>query len=147
MVLAGSETTPPASDPSPERKMTLVVLGDSLAAGYGIEQSQAFPALLQEKIDAAKLNYSVVNAGLSGDTSAGGLRRMDWILRRPVDVLFLELGGNDGLRGIAPGRRGRRTPPRASLSRACKCRRILASGIKRSSRQSSRSWRKRTKRF
>lgn len=85
-----------------EAKPRILVLGDSLAAGYGVDQKEAFPALLQEKVEAAGLDYTVVNAGLSGDTSAGGLRRIDWILRRPVDVLFLELGGNDGLRGLPP---------------------------------------------
>ena len=79
---------------------TIVVLGDSLAAGYGLDLSEAFPALLQKKVDEAGLKFSVVNAGLSGDTSAGGLRRIDWLLKRRVDVLVLELGGNDGLRGI-----------------------------------------------
>jgi len=81
---------------------TVVVLGDSLAAGYGVEPAEAYPALLQEKINAAGLNYMVVNAGVSGDTSADGLNRIDWLLRRPMDVLILELGGNDGLRGIPP---------------------------------------------
>jgi acyl-CoA thioesterase-1 len=81
---------------------TIVVLGDSIAAGYGLDPSEAFPAVLQEKIDAAGWPWKVVNAGLSGDTSAGGLRRVDWILKQRVDVLVLELGGNDGLRGIAP---------------------------------------------
>jgi acyl-CoA thioesterase-1 len=71
-----------------------------LAAGLGVEQEQAFPALLQKKIDAVGWNFSVVNAGVSGDTSAGGLARIDWLLRRKVSVLILELGGNDGLRGI-----------------------------------------------
>jgi acyl-CoA thioesterase I len=82
-----------------ERK-TVVVLGDSLAAGYGLDSSEAFPARLQKLIDEAKLNFSVVNAGVSGDTTAGGLRRIDWLLKRKMDVLVLELGGNDGLRGI-----------------------------------------------
>ncbi len=80
----------------------MLVLGDSLAAGFGVEPQAAFPALLQAKIDAAGLGFSIVNAGVSGDTSAGGLRRINWLLRRPVDVLLLELGGNDGLRGIQP---------------------------------------------
>jgi len=84
-------------------RQTIVVLGDSLAAGYGLDLSEAFPALLQKKADAAGLKFSVVNAGVSGDTSAGGLRRIDWILKRRVDVLVLELGGNDGLRGIPVG--------------------------------------------
>jgi acyl-CoA thioesterase-1 len=84
---------------APERKV-VVVLGDSLAAGLGVEPGQAFPALLQKKIDAAGWNYTVVNAGVSGDTSADGLARIDWLLKRKMDVLILELGGNDGLRGI-----------------------------------------------
>jgi len=91
---------PPA--PSGDRR-TIVVLGDSLAAGYGLDPSEAFPAVLQKKVDDARLSFTVVNAGISGDTSAGGLRRIDWLLKRPVDVLVLELGGNDGLRGIPVG--------------------------------------------
>lgn len=79
---------------------TILILGDSLAAGFGLDLSEAFPALLQKKIDDAGLKFSVVNAGISGDTSAGGLRRIEWLLKRRVDVLVLELGGNDGLRGI-----------------------------------------------
>lgn len=82
-----------------DSKMVLF-LGDSLAAGYGLQASQAFPALIQQKIDGLDWNFKVINAGLSGDTSAGGLRRIDWLLRGRVDVLVLELGGNDGLRGI-----------------------------------------------
>jgi len=81
-------------------QQTVVILGDSLAAGYGLDPSEAYPALLQKKVDEAGLKFSVVNAGVSGDTSAGGLRRIDWLLKRSVDVLVLELGGNDGLRGI-----------------------------------------------
>jgi acyl-CoA thioesterase-1 len=82
-----------------ERK-TLLILGDSLSAGYGIDPEQAYPALLQKKVNAAGLNYKVVNAGVSGNTSADGLQRVDWLLKRKIDVLFLELGGNDGLRGL-----------------------------------------------
>ncbi len=78
----------------------VLFLGDSLAAGYGLQGSQAFPALIQQKIDAQGWSFKVINAGLSGDTSAGGLRRIDWLLRGQVDVLVLELGANDGLRGI-----------------------------------------------
>jgi acyl-CoA thioesterase-1 len=78
----------------------IVVLGDSIAAGYGIDPDEAYPALLQKKIEDAKLPFTVVNAGLSGDTTAGGLRRIGWILKQPIDVLLIELGGNDGLRGI-----------------------------------------------
>jgi acyl-CoA thioesterase-1 len=80
----------------------ILVLGDSLAAGLGVDPDEAYPALLQKKADAAGLNFTVINGGESGDTSAGGLRRINWYLRRKLDVLILELGGNDGLRGIAP---------------------------------------------
>lgn len=80
----------------------VLILGDSLADGSGVNRSQAFPSLLQEKIDSAKLPFKIINAGVSGDTSAGGLRRIDWLLRRKTDVLLLELGGNDGLRGMSP---------------------------------------------
>lgn len=81
---------------------TVLIFGDSLTAGYGLDDptTQAYPALLQEKVDAAGLPFRVINAGLSGETSAGGLRRIDWVMRQPVDVFVLELGGNDGLRGL-----------------------------------------------
>lgn len=80
----------------------VLFLGDSITAGYGLETSQAFPALIQDKIDAKGWPVRVINAGQSGDTSAGGLNRIDWLLRNPVDILVLELGGNDGLRGLSP---------------------------------------------
>ena len=96
-----SEVTDTKSVPSATRTKTVVVLGDSLAAGYGLDRTEAFPALLQRKINDAGLKFQVVNAGVSGDTSAGGLRRLDWLLKRPVDVLVIELGGNDGLRGLS----------------------------------------------
>jgi acyl-CoA thioesterase I len=83
---------------------TIVFFGDSLTAGYGLADptSEAFPALIQDKIQAAGLNWRVVNAGLSGETTAGGLRRVDWVLRQPVDIFVLALGANDGLRGVSP---------------------------------------------
>ncbi len=81
---------------------TVVFLGDSLAAGLGVDREEAFPALIQEKLAKARLPYQVLNAGSSGDTSAGGLRRLSWILKRRPDIFVLELGGNDGLRGMAP---------------------------------------------
>jgi acyl-CoA thioesterase-1 len=80
----------------------VIILGDSITAGHGLSPADAYPAVLQEKIDAAHLNYQVVNAGVSGDTSAGGLRRVDWALSAGAKVLVIALGGNDGLRGIAP---------------------------------------------
>ncbi len=81
---------------------TVLFYGDSLSAGYGLEDPAglSFPGLIQAKITEAGLPYRVVNAGLSGETTAGGLRRIDWILRQPIDVFVLELGGNDGLRGL-----------------------------------------------
>jgi acyl-CoA thioesterase-1 len=86
--------------PAPVVEKTLVVLGDSLSAGFGVDPAEAWPARIQEKIRAARLPWKLVNAGVSGDTSAGGLRRLDWILRRPLEALLIELGGNDGLRGL-----------------------------------------------
>jgi acyl-CoA thioesterase I len=79
---------------------TVLFLGDSITAGLGIEPSQAFPNLIQKKIDAQGWNFKVINGGQSGDTSAGGLGRIDWLLKNRVDVLVLELGANDGLRGL-----------------------------------------------
>ena len=80
---------------------TVVIFGDSLTAGYGLDPAQAYPALIQAKLRAASLDYEVVNAGISGDTTSGGLARVDWSLRRPIDVFVLALGGNDGLRGVS----------------------------------------------
>ncbi|MEZ4292417.1 MAG: arylesterase [Myxococcota bacterium] len=82
-----------------DTRPVVLFLGTSLTAGYGLPESEAFPARIQARIDAAGLDYRVVNAGVSGDTSAGGLRRLDWLLRLPVAVLVLELGANDMLRG------------------------------------------------
>jgi acyl-CoA thioesterase-1 len=82
-----------------ETKIVLC-LGDSLTAGYGLDASQAYPALLQRRINAQAWNFEVINAGVSGDTTAGGLRRLEWVLKRRVDVLILALGANDGLRGL-----------------------------------------------
>jgi acyl-CoA thioesterase-1 len=84
----------------PATRPRIVALGDSLTAGLGLEQEQAYPALLQRRLDRAGLDYEVVNAGVSGDTSAGGLRRLDWALGGDVRILIVALGGNDGLRGL-----------------------------------------------
>lgn len=75
-------------------------LGTSLTAGLGLDPDQAYPALIQRKIDSAGLPFEAVNAGVSGETSAGARRRIDWILRQPVSVLVIETGANDGLRGL-----------------------------------------------
>lgn len=89
-----------AGSPALDARPVVLFLGTSLTAGYGLASDQAFPALVQLAIDSAGLPYRVVNAGVSGETSAGGLRRIAWLLREPVDVLVLELGANDGLRGL-----------------------------------------------
>jgi acyl-CoA thioesterase I len=83
-----------------EKVKTIVFFGNSLTAGYGIDPSESFPSRVQDKIDSLQLPYKVINAGLSGETTAGGKSRIDWILRQPVNIFVLELGGNDGLRGI-----------------------------------------------
>lgn len=87
-----------AAEPSDRR--TILFMGDSLTAGYGLEDGLAFPALIRAKIDSLGMPFDVVSAGLSGETSSGGLRRIDWLLRRKIDVLVLELGANDALRGV-----------------------------------------------
>ncbi len=78
----------------------IVFFGNSLTAGYGLEESQAFPALLQARLDSLDLPYVAVNAGLSGETTSGGLNRIDWVLNQPMDIFVLELGANDALRGF-----------------------------------------------
>ncbi|MBC2839990.1 arylesterase [Robiginitalea sp. SC105] len=79
---------------------TILFFGDSLTAGLGLEPEQAFPALIGERMDSLGYPFKVVNAGLSGETTASGVNRLDWVLRQPVSVFVLELGANDGLRGI-----------------------------------------------
>ncbi len=81
---------------------TVLFLGDSITAGLGVGENNAYPAIIQHKVDSLGWNVDVINAGLSGETSAGGLRRVDWLMRRRIDVMVLELGANDGLRGIDP---------------------------------------------
>ncbi len=94
-----SATSSPAPVASARQNLPkIVAFGDSLTAGYGLEPSQSYPSLLQQKLDADGFQYEVVNAGVSGDTSAGGLRRIDWSLEGDVRVLILELGANDFLR-------------------------------------------------
>jgi acyl-CoA thioesterase-1 len=107
---ARSAAPPPASarpeakaaSAATDERPVVLFLGTSLTAGFGLDPSEAFPALVQHRIDAAGLRYRVVNAGVSGETSAGALRRIDWLLRQPVAVLVVETGANDGLRGQDP---------------------------------------------
>ncbi len=102
------EPAEPRADPAPvlpaaselsDIRPVVAFLGTSLTAGLGVPSDQAFPALIQQKVDEETLGFRVINAGVSGDTSAGGLRRIDWVLRQPIQVLVLELGANDMLRG------------------------------------------------
>lgn len=98
----GPESAPAASTlaPASDGRPTVVVLGDSLTAGLGLDPVEAYPTLLQQKLDAAGLPYRVVNAGVSGDTSAGGASRLDLALEGDVRVLLVALGGNDALRAL-----------------------------------------------
>jgi acyl-CoA thioesterase-1 len=91
---------PGSSVPVPEGRRTVLMVGTSLTAGLGLEPDDAYPALLQRKADSVGLHVDFVNAGLSGETSAGALRRIDWLLRGPADVVVIESGANDGLRGL-----------------------------------------------
>jgi acyl-CoA thioesterase-1 len=88
-------TTPPAR--------TIIFFGNSLTAGYGLDPNQSFPALIGRRLDSLHLPYKVINAGVSGETTAGGKTRLNWTLRQPADIFVLELGANDGLRGIPVG--------------------------------------------
>lgn len=81
-------------------KTTILFFGDSLTAGYGLSKEQAFPYIIEQELKEDGHEVDVINAGLSGETSAGGLNRIDWILKQPIDIFVLELGANDGLRGI-----------------------------------------------
>lgn len=90
--------------PAPaETRPTLVFLGTSITAGLGLDPGQAYPALIQRRIDSLDLDYQVINAGVSGETSAGALQRIGWLLRRRPAFLVIETGANDGLRGQDPG--------------------------------------------
>jgi acyl-CoA thioesterase-1 len=95
------EANPQAEQLATTSTKTILCFGDSITAGYGLEDiNDAYPALLQQKIDSLGLNYTVINSGLSGETTAGGESRINWILNQDIAIFILELGGNDGLRGI-----------------------------------------------
>ena len=95
-----SEKKDETDQKSASNKKSIVFFGDSITAGYQLDLSEAFPALIGEIIDSLGLDYEVVNAGLSGETTASGNSRISWVLKNRVDILVLELGANDGLRGI-----------------------------------------------
>jgi len=101
----GTNVPPPAAGGAaapgvPAARKTLLIIGTSLTAGLGLNPKDAYPALLEAKADSAGLPWTVLNAGLSGETSAGALRRADWVLSGPGDVVVVETGANDGLRGV-----------------------------------------------
>ncbi len=86
-----------------EARKVILIFGNSLTAGYGVEVKESFPSLIQERIDSLGLPYAVINAGVSGETTATGLNRIDWVMeKQEVDIFILELGANDGLRGLPP---------------------------------------------
>jgi len=96
------EVASPTRQPSPiDRERVIVAFGDSLTAGLGVAEEEAYPAVLERKIHQAGFSYRVVNAGVSGETTAGGLRRVSWVLQNRPEIVILELGANDGLRGLS----------------------------------------------
>jgi acyl-CoA thioesterase-1 len=100
----GESSAPPSTPAKTAQSLPkIVAFGDSLTAGYGLDPTASYPALLQEKLTAAGYAYEVVNAGVSGDTTAGGVRRIDWALEPGVKIVILELGANDILRGQPVG--------------------------------------------
>lgn len=86
--------------PKDTKRKVILFFGNSLTAGYGLDPKEAFPALIQNRLDSLNLNYTVINAGLSGETTSGGKNRLGWVLNQKVAIFVLELGANDGLRGI-----------------------------------------------
>jgi acyl-CoA thioesterase-1 len=99
---AASATSTPTAVPTSVRKPVVLFFGTSLTAGYGLSPEQAFPALIEKKAETDGVPITVVNAGLSGETTAGAARRIDWVLRTPVDLVVIEGGANDALRGLSP---------------------------------------------
>ena len=118
----------PASRPVPAER-TLVFLGDSLTAGYGLARSEAFPSLIEARIRAAGLGWKVVNAGVSGDTSAGARARMDFVLRQKPALIFLCIGSNDGLRGLPVAELERNLRAILERARAERVRVVLAGAM------------------
>jgi acyl-CoA thioesterase-1 len=97
-----SEKTQKESPQGSQQQPVILFFGNSLTAGYGVEPEQSFPGLIKQRVDSLTLPYKVVNAGLSGETTASGVNRIEWVLRDPARIMVLELGANDGLRGIDP---------------------------------------------
>ena len=95
------DTTTNSTEESNSKKKIILCYGNSLTAGYLLAEEEAWPSLMQDRIDSLELDYQVINAGLSGETTSGGLNRINWVLNQPIDVFFLELGANDMLRGLS----------------------------------------------
>ena len=107
LVMIGCDNPPQEiAAPSPPAAVSnhrvIVCMGDSLTAGYGVDEAQAYPALLEARLREAGFSYQVINAGVSGETSSGALSRLDWMLTLDPDIVILETGANDGLRGVDP---------------------------------------------
>jgi len=100
-VVPAAEASADHTEAVPAKKQNILFFGTSLTAGYGLSQAEAYPALIQKKIDSLDLPYKVINGGLSGETSAAGKNRIDWLLKQPIGIFVLELGSNDGLRGLS----------------------------------------------
>jgi acyl-CoA thioesterase-1 len=100
LFLATAVTSPSSQAAADEERPRIVAFGDSLTAGFGVAADEAYPARLQRRLQEEGLRYRVINAGVSGDTTAGGLRRVDWALKSRPEIVILELGANDGLRGL-----------------------------------------------
>ncbi len=96
---SASAPVPATPAPTPTEKLKVIVLGDSISAGLGLAEGKAYPSVVQQRLASTGLSVNVVNAGVSGDTTAGGLQRIDWLLRQEPDILVVELGANDALRG------------------------------------------------
>ncbi|MEP7087622.1 MAG: arylesterase [Gemmatimonadota bacterium] len=96
----GSDSSAGASAQAKDARKTILFVGTSLTAGYGLDPQQAYPSLIQRRLDSLGYNYEAINAGVSGETSSGALHRMPWLLKQPFDVFVLETGANDGLRGL-----------------------------------------------
>ncbi len=94
------ETRTEIAEEAPQERPRIVFFGNSLTAGYGLDEKFSFPSRVQEKLDSAGFAYQVVNAGISGETTAGGASRIDWVMEQPISIFVLELGGNDVLRGF-----------------------------------------------
>jgi len=101
VVTKSPKTTKVETPSTSTAKKTILCFGNSLTAGYGLDEQEAWPALLQQRLDSINEPYTVVNAGLSGETTSGGLNRLDWVIKQKVDLFILELGANDMLRGLA----------------------------------------------